>query len=156
MPTLQRRSRSPRWLALAAVMVAWLAGCAPDPAKPTDTALSCQQMTEEIAALEASGKLSESKASELRPGYYAVQAVEFVPYVGDALGMVDMFADVSNSRELDRLNANTEMTRARAAHLAKLRTARCGGVSAPAAPGGPTVPPDAAVPPSQPMLRPAG
>ena len=126
MPTLQRRSRSPRWLALAAVTVAWLAGCAPDPAKPTDTALSCQQMTDEIAALEASGTQSESKAKELRPGFYAVQAVEFVPYVGDALGMVDMFADVSNSRELDRLNANTETTRARAAHLAKLRAAKCG------------------------------
>jgi len=126
MPRPERRNHLPYWLAMAVALVAGLAGCAPDPAKPTDTALNCQQMTDEIAALEASGTQSEAKAKELRPGYYAVQAVEFVPYIGDALGMVDMFADVSNSRELDRLNANTETTRARAAHLAKLRAAKCG------------------------------
>ena len=126
MPRPERRNHLPYWLAMAVALVAGLAGCAPDPAKPTDTALNCQQMTDEIAALEASGTQSEAKAKELRPGYYAMQAVEFVPYIGDALGMVDMFADVSNSRELDRLNANTETTRARAAHLAKLRAAKCG------------------------------
>jgi len=145
MPTPQGQRCLPQLFALAVLL---LAGCAaPNPAKPTDAALNCQQMTDEIAALEASGTQSESKAKELRPGFYAVQAVEFVPYVGDALGMVDMFADVSNSRELDRLNANTETTRARAAHLAKLRTAKCGGTTAPATPGGPAERPDAGTTP---------
>lgn len=109
-------------------VVVGLVGCAAaDPSKPTDRTLSCQQITEEIASQDASGNVSEARAKELRPGYYAVQAVGFVPYVGDVLGMVDMVTDLSNSRELDRLNENTEATQRRRAYLAKLHVAQCGG-----------------------------
>ena len=118
-PTAQGRG-----LLVAALL--GIAACAPvNPAKPTDTTLSCAQIADEITELRRSGTASEAKAVELRPGYYALQAVGMVPYVGDALGVVDMVTDMSGDRQLDRLNANTEATRVRGAYLAKMQTARC-------------------------------
>ena len=111
-----------------------LVGCAADPSKPTDAVLNCQQITEEIASQDASGTASEARAKELRPGFYAVQALGFVPYVGDVLGLVEMVSDVSNSRELDRLNANTQTAQQRREYLAKLHATRCGAGTAGSAP----------------------
>lgn len=110
---------------LGAVLLA-LAACTPaDPSRPSDTALSCQQINAEIVELGRRGTTSEAKAKQLRPGYYAYQAVAMAPFVGDALGLVEMVADISGGDELDRLNAATETAQMRAIYLTKMQTTRC-------------------------------
>lgn len=112
---------------LIALAVPWLAGCVPaNPAKPTDAGLSCLQINEEIAAQDANRQASEENASKLRPRYYAVQAIGFVPYVGDVVGLLDSFGHISGERELDQQNENTETARLRREHLAKMQASRCG------------------------------
>ena len=111
---------------------AWLAGCAADPSKPTDAALTCPQIAGEIASEDAKEKLSERRAGELRGTYYAYQAATLIPLLGDAMSIADQFGDVSHSRELDYLNEDARDARRRRDHLRKLQTTRCpSGVAIP-------------------------
>jgi hypothetical protein len=125
----QQRAGPPSRI-LVIVAVASLAGCAADPSKPTDAAMTCEQIADEIARQDASEKISEARARELRARYYAYQAATLVPIVGDVLALGDMATDVSRGRELDHLNEDSRTARNRREHLTKLQASRCPKVAA--------------------------
>jgi hypothetical protein len=119
--------------AAAAALVcggAWLNGCAADPSKPTDAALTCPQILQEIASEDATEKLSERRAGELRGTYYAYQTATLIPFVGDVMSITDQVSDASHSRELDHLNEDARDARHRRDYLIKMQTTRCPGAAA--------------------------
>ncbi len=61
-------TRSVLYGSLACLSEILLAGCAVDPSQPGDAGLSCEQVTAEIAKQDEVARISERRASELRPG----------------------------------------------------------------------------------------
>ena len=112
-----------------------LAGCAVDPSRPGDAAMSCDQIAAEIAKQDEVAQISERRASELRPGYYAFQAAEMVPFVGTGFGLADQIGDASHSRELDYLNEDARDARHRRDYLKQIQPAHCPLPAATAGPG---------------------
>jgi hypothetical protein len=105
-----------------------LAACAAvvDPSKPGDAAMSCDQVTAEIAQQDAAAQLAERRASELRPGYYRYQAAEMIPIVGTVFGLADQMGDASHSRELDHLNEDARDAQHRRDYLKGIQSVHCG------------------------------
>ena len=106
-----------------------LAGCAVDPSRPGDAAMTCDQITAEIAQQDAAAQLAERRASELRPGYYPYSAAEIVPIVGGFLGLADQISDASHSRELDHLNEDARDAKHRRNYLKTIQPAQCTAAS---------------------------
>ena len=114
-----------------------LVGCAAvDPSRPGDAAMSCNQIVTEIGQQDEAAQLAERRASELRPGYYAYSAAEFIPLVGNLVSMVDQFSDASHSRELDHLNEDARDAQHRRDYLKGIQAAHCAGL--PMTPGVPS------------------
>jgi hypothetical protein len=114
-----------------------LVGCAVDPSRPGDAAMSCDQINAEIGQQDATAQLAERRASELRPGYYTYQAVFMIPLIGGVFGMADQISDASHSRELDHLNEDARDAQHRRDHLKGIQPAHCS-----------MMPPTAGVPPA--------
>ncbi len=123
-----------------------LAGCAVDPSRPGDAAMTCDQITAEIAQQDAAAQLAERRASELRPSYYAYQAAEMVPIVGGFLGLADQMSDASHSRELDHLNEDARDANHRRDYLETIQPAHCAAV--PPTAGAPPAPSQTGSPPA--------
>jgi hypothetical protein len=109
-----------------------LAGCAVNPSRPGDAAMTCDQITAEIAQQDAAAQLADRRASELRPDYYAYAAAEMIPIVGGFLGLADQMSDASHSRELDHLNEDVRDAKHRRDYLKTIRPAHCAVASTPA------------------------
>jgi len=105
-----------------------------NPSKPGDAAMSCDQVTAEIAQQDAAAQVAERRASELRPGYYRYHAAEMIPLVGAVLGIADQMGDASHSRELDHLNEDARDAQHRRDYLKGIQSVHCG-------PGPETAPP---------------
>jgi hypothetical protein len=116
-----------RHLLVCSWSLTWLAACAAvvNPSKPGDAAMSCDQVTDEIAQQDAAAQLAERRASELRPGYYRYHAAEMIPIVGAVLGIADQMGDASHSRELDHLNEDARDAQHRRDYLKGIQSVHC-------------------------------